>query len=263
MKYSYLFSDMDGTLLDSIGGISAENRKAIERFMQQGGHFTVATGRSETIAKPFFEKLQTNFPAILFNGAAVYDFAAGEFLYKVTLSNEIVREIRDIALSVYPEICFQAFAEGPIQLFNPNGVTDHLAAKENQPMVHSSYSSNAEYIKLLLYGENAKLKKVAAAIEHLAEGNFMPVFSAPFYLEILPANCSKGTAMEWMIRHFKIPAEEIAAIGDYDNDLAMIRQAALGAAPANAQKCVKKAADLIVSDNDSSALADLILNHIL
>lgn len=263
MKYNYLFSDMDGTLLDGSGNISEENKNAIRRFMENGGHFTVATGRSETIARPFLEKLDTNFPAILFNGAAVYDFGSGTFLYKTTLANEIVREIYEIALSVYPEICFQAFAEGPIRLFNRNGVTDHLAAQENQPMIHCDFDPSAECIKLLLYGENAQLKKVAAAIAHLSDGNFVPVFSAPFYLEILPVGCSKGTAMAWMIEHFQIPGESIAAIGDFDNDLAMIRQAALGAAPANAQECVKKAADIIVSDNNSSALADLITNHIL
>ena len=53
------------------------------------------------------------------------------------------------------------------------------------------------------------------------------------------------------------PAKTIA-IGDYDNDVAMIRTAGLGCAVANASAAAKEAADYITVSNDEDAIAVLI-----
>ena len=42
------------------------------------------------------------------------------------------------------------------------------------------------------------------------------------------------------------------------NDLAMIQSADLGAAVANAQPLVREAADIVLCDNNSGAMAELI-----
>ena len=56
--------------------VSDVNQAALRYFMAEGGVFSVATGR----AKPAFEVVARgvpmNGPTILFNGAAIYDFAA-------------------------------------------------------------------------------------------------------------------------------------------------------------------------------------------
>lgn len=85
----YLFSDMDGTLIGSDHAVSAENAAAIRTFVSRGGHFSVATGRSPEIALPFLHGIPLNAPAILYNGAAVYDFEAGAFLHKQLLSETL------------------------------------------------------------------------------------------------------------------------------------------------------------------------------
>ena len=41
-----IVTDVDGTLLREADGLSAENREAIKRFTDKGGHFTVSTGRA-------------------------------------------------------------------------------------------------------------------------------------------------------------------------------------------------------------------------
>ena len=51
----YLYADMDGTLLTDTKDISDENVAAIKRYIDAGGKFAVATGRSELIAKPLLK----------------------------------------------------------------------------------------------------------------------------------------------------------------------------------------------------------------
>ena len=69
-----LFSDLDETLLNHQKEISAENRKALDYFTQEGGMFSIATGRSEVISRKFTQILPINHPAIIYNGCGIYDF---------------------------------------------------------------------------------------------------------------------------------------------------------------------------------------------
>ena len=67
-----LATDMDGTLINSNRKISEANLKAIEYFVNNGGKFTVASGRMVSSVREFIEVLKINCPTILHNGATVY-----------------------------------------------------------------------------------------------------------------------------------------------------------------------------------------------
>lgn len=254
-----LFSDMDGTLLTGDKRISAENMAAIRRYTETGGKFGIATGRSEAIAAPFLKDMPLALPAILYNGAAVYDFKEAKFLYQAELPRELVVRLVKLALEVYPDICAEIYTNGIIQLLNPDGVMDHYIPRENQKFEYKTLENFGFCMKLLFYGENAKLKAVERRLYEATGGEgFQSTFSAPYYLEILPKGVSKGTALEWIFAHCGVNPEETAAIGDFYNDVALIELASLGAAPANAPEDVRACADVVVADNEHSAVADFI-----
>nr|MCR5174475.1 Cof-type HAD-IIB family hydrolase [Oscillospiraceae bacterium] len=87
MRYeeTVLFSDLDGTLFDSRGEISSENRLAIEEYKARGGKFAISTGREPRNAMTYVRENITNAPSVTINGSAVYDFGTGEYLYTVTI----------------------------------------------------------------------------------------------------------------------------------------------------------------------------------
>jgi hydroxymethylpyrimidine pyrophosphatase-like HAD family hydrolase len=58
-------SDLDGTLINSEQGISRQNIDAIASFIEAGGLFAIATGRTELTALPFIEQIHVNCPSIL------------------------------------------------------------------------------------------------------------------------------------------------------------------------------------------------------
>ena len=69
-----LVSDMDGTLINSNKEISKENLDAIKYFVNNGGKFTVATGRMVASVECFLDRLNLDLPAILHNGGKIYDY---------------------------------------------------------------------------------------------------------------------------------------------------------------------------------------------
>ena len=101
-----LASDYDNTLLDTesarrSGGeaprVSERNQAALRYFMEQGGRFAVATGRALAALEHFVDEIPMNAPAIICNGAALYDFSAREYLDYILLNRDLCRRCQEAA----------------------------------------------------------------------------------------------------------------------------------------------------------------------
>lgn len=260
----YLFSDMDGTLLGRDKTIPEANRDAIQAYVAAGGGFAVATGRFPAIAEPYLAGIPVTMPSIVFNGAAVYDFTTRKYLNKWLIPADRMRAIALAALSAYPGICAEVIDERPIQLVNPDcTIMDAYILDEGQPAEQSSLDRCGDCMKLVFYGEHNALALAQEAILQQNTPGIVTFFSAPYYLEVLPATATKGDALRWICTNLGLDLEQTAAIGDYENDVRMLETASFSAAPSSAYKSVKLHADVIVADNDAGAVGDFISRYLL
>ena len=79
------------------------------------------------------------------------------------------------------------------------------------------------------------------------------------FIEVLPPNCNKLSALELLCQHLGIPIEQTLAVGDGDNDIEMIRGAGWGVAMANAGPAVKEAADEVLEfTNEEDGVARML-----
>lgn len=119
-----LATDYDDTLYDSKGTISPENRAAIDRFLAEGGLFSISTGRSyiNFVIQMEREKLPVNAPVILSNGASIYDFAKEESLWLKFLPKRAPVHIAKLC-AAFPELGFEAYHQDEVYAFRPNVIT--------------------------------------------------------------------------------------------------------------------------------------------
>jgi hydroxymethylpyrimidine pyrophosphatase-like HAD family hydrolase len=82
-------------------------------------------------------------------------------------------------------------------------------------------------------------------------------------VEIFDENASKGIAISKLAEHLGISKNEIACIGDGENDLTMFAQSGIKFAMGNAVEALKENADYILPDNNSDGVAFAIENYIL
>ena len=68
--------------------------------------------------------------------------------------------------------------------------------------------------------------------------------------------------MEHLIKELNIKTEETIAIGDYVNDIQMIKNAGLGIAMDNSADYIKQYADYITTDNNLDGVAEAINKYI-
>ena len=94
MNNKILFADLDHTLLCDDKSISEKNRAAIQKMLERGHYFVLATGRPVESGRIVAKDLGLTSPGcymIAFNGAVVYDCAADRVLYKSALQSRLRR----------------------------------------------------------------------------------------------------------------------------------------------------------------------------
>ena len=82
--------------------------------------------------------------------------------------------------------------------------------------------------------------------------------SQPELLEVVDSRVSKGRALRHLAHHFRIDIAHTMAIGDSENDIDMLREAAVGVAVSGADRDVQAVADHIVASNDDDGVAEAL-----
>ncbi len=256
-----LLSDMDGTLLNSRKQINAADRAAVDRFIAMGGRFTVATGRTIQSFEQYRSIIDLREPIIMYNGGAIYDYSGEKLLSSHPLP-DAARDMTAEVLRLMPEVGGEVLtAEGTFVFSNTEyqklhtrlcGITPHYKDITEIP--------GGGWLKVLfaLAPEDVpNLELLVRQLGYEKEADF--VKSSEIFLEMLPKGVSKGSALEEYRRLEGMEDFTFVSIGDFDNDIEMIKAADIGACPANAEETVKNAADIVLGrTNDEGAVAELI-----
>ena len=255
-----LCTDLDGTLLKDDKSISEENLEAIGYFMAEGGYFTFITGRMPYFVKNIYDLLDPNAPFGCTNGGGIYDHKRGEYLWTRELSTEcfdlidvIDREVEDIGIQVntFERIYFS----------KENYTMKLFREATGVPNLVKPYREVTEPIGKIVFGDqsNEKILRVAKLLfDHEKSYKFDFIRSEHALYEILPKGNSKGDVMLRIADILGIKHEKTVAMGDYNNDVSMLKMAGVGVAVSNASEEAKAAADLITVSNEEHAVAKVI-----
>ena len=82
--------------------------------------------------------------------------------------------------------------------------------------------------------------------------------SSSHFYEMLPKGASKGAALMILAEYLGIDKNRTIGIGDNENDLALVQNAGIGVAVANAIPELLNTADFISTDNNANAVATII-----
>lgn len=255
-----LFSDMDGTLLNSKKQITDRDKAAIRKFMELGGKFTIATGRTIQTFEQYTGLLDLKMPVIMYNGAAIHDYTSGETLYTHSLPETAKHAALEI-MEMMPDIGGEVLKTDGTYVFSN---TEYQQLHTKLCNIEPHYEELPEivdggWLKVLFSLAPEDIPFLEILIKQRGfDKDFDFVRSSEIFLEMLPKGVSKGSALK---QYRSLPGMEnmtFVAIGDFDNDIEMICEADLGACPANAEESVREKADLVLKNSsDEGAVAEL------
>jgi len=263
--------DFDNTITNTHGipvpdpYISEENAAAIRAFMENGGIFALATGRSLPDARPAALAVPSNAPTVIYNGAAIYDYTRGEYVDARYLTDSVprIREYIASVLEQFPKLGAEFYHED--DFIHACAVNDHVLYHRrlsDAPMleVASPAEVPGPIAKILLEGEAEVVKAAESFIlsQSWAEEVEL-VFSFDTLLEVTARGCSKADAVSRLAQMFSIHPSRICCAGDHLNDLPMLRMAAVAFAPENAREEVKSLPGIrIIATPDNGSIRHLV-----
>jgi Cof subfamily protein (haloacid dehalogenase superfamily) len=249
---------MDGTLLRNDKTISARTVRAVQRFEEAGGRFTIATGRGVAAMERYIRQLQTRTPLLLLNGCLGYDPVTGADIFRHELARPVLEAVWPILLGHKLDLVVHGPRSGMILGMNEtiaeHLVHDGITVVEVPGMTPANLSS---VVKILTIGDPPTLDHAEAALInagiplHLVRSNAQ-------YLEVLPAAGGKGRGLTTLLGHLNIPVAESLAVGDYLNDLEIVQTAGLGVAMANAHPRLKAVAGWETLSNMEDGVAAML-----
>lgn len=262
-------SDFDNTILYTAGAmknggtcpeLNPRNAEALHYFMAEGGHFGVATGRATAAFARYAPLVPANVPAVVYNGAGIYDYRKKEYVETLFLEESARPHIQEI-VDANPAVSLEMFHAGELlQVYREsrwNKKHTELTGMGYEVVEDLSPESvEMPLSKALFLGETEDLLKAAAFIDaQLWRSQYELVLSSEYLLELTAKGATKGD----MARRMKerLGCKMLVCAGDHMNDLSMLRAADKAFCPSNAVDAVKAEA-YVVGHCQDGAIADMI-----
>ena len=260
-----LACDIDGTLMDN-DSINPKNLEKIEYFMSQGGRFSLSTGRALIAAREVAKLLKNVSPSVVTNGTVVYDFKEGKTILEKNISKEDYR-IVELVYNNFGKIGIEIHCGDKAFTVRRTSETDihqrceHIEAPEITLKEVSKYNWNKANFFLDTIEEREELKNFLA--KEKVNSKFVDTCAVledkmRYYYEMLPFGVSKASALKELCSLMGIKEGGIFAIGDYYNDLEMLKMADIAAVPNTSPEEIREAAEYITVSCDEGAVADFI-----
>ncbi|MDU8924960.1 Cof-type HAD-IIB family hydrolase [Pasteurellaceae bacterium LIM206] len=256
--YQAIFSDIDGTLLDSRHQISPRTERAVKKVIARGIPFIPVSARPPYAITPYTRQLKTQQAIICYSGALILDHQLNPLysvvieLADVQLLEQILANFQHLSINYYAGLDWYS-----------NDLANYWTRQEAEITHLSAQIKPAilpEIHKLLIMGEAVEIKTLEQKLKNSAP-HLSIHRSKPEYLEIMNKAATKAKAIQFMEHHLQVRAEQVIAFGDNFNDLDMLQYAGLSVAMGNAPDEIKQCAKKVTADNDHDGIA-LILERI-
>ncbi len=268
--------DLDGTTINNNREISRRNREAMTKAAEQGVNIVIATGRPlDALPKDVFEIEAIRY-ALTSNGASITDIRENTTFYENCIPREAVHAAVDL-LRQYDYV-LETFVGGTAYIeewYYRQVEETRECFRDVEYILKTRNPVNDLYAFMLEH--DTRLENINVNFENLDEKPAMyekllklpqATITSSFdhNLEIGGATTSKAQALRQMGSLLGISRDEMMAVGDSPNDMAMLREAGTAVAVGNAKDEVKAIADYIAPSNHEDGVADaiekLVLNQI-
>lgn len=249
-----VFTDIDGTLIDSHKRLPGDSGTIIRRIYESGVPFCPVSARSPRGIDPIWRQLGFHGPLAAFSGGYVLDEQGSE-LYSCTIplaeAIEIKRflnvELSDVVVNAFAYDTWTTDDETSPRVQNEERVVElkatqctNLATTFDERGIH----------KFLVMGAPDNLTAAEQQIRARYAGLSIARSNANL-LEIMNAGATKEHAIDVLCAHFGMDRGEAVAFGDGWNDIPMLRAVPQSYAVANASDEVKRAAAHVCAETNA------------
>ena len=264
--------DLDGTVLRPDTTLSGRTIGTLNACRERGVQLVICTGRSVGATEAFRVPLGAEGPMVYFNGAEVVDMPGMRVLETRLLEAEAVEFCVDMAKAM--DAHYQIFLPAGAADTGTGGTVPEILMIERDGPEAEMYRRRTGLvpvigdikkairapgvkgcIKGMFIAEKAAQDTIRRELARHFSGRLYVAGTHATFLEVMAAGVSKGRGLETVMKHRRLAADEVLALGDEENDLPMFAAAGFSAAPANAGEKIRSAANLVFGSNAEDGAA--------
>lgn len=256
-------TDIDGTLLDTNHQISAENKRVIAKAYQKGITIALVSGRKASSLKILQKELGIHGPLGCYSGALVVDEEKILASHPISwdAAEQVLAFVADKGLEsfIYTDRRWYVHKENPWMAFETSvSKTEGRVVPFDELPDHCASNGELPYKILCMHEEPEVVRTVEILLKEKFSSLFNIYLSGPRYLEISAKDVDKGHALEAICEAYGYSTSQAMAIGDYFNDLGMLKAAGYSVAMGNAPAEIKRHAHAVTASNSEDGLAKAI-----
>lgn len=256
-----LLSDLDGTLLTNDKKISPKVQEAIDLWQAKGNLFVIATGRLISSAQYFADKSGAGELVVACSGAAIYK--RGDMVFEKTVPLHLVERLWKILKDT--GVYAQVYSDRSLVYNLEGGLLPGYKQHKNYgnryrlPLIfmedydRKHIPGSVHKLSFVCHNEK-KAQDIIASLGDLSEVNVFR--SLPHLYDIISREADKGLAGHWLREILQ--ADKFFAIGDNENDIAMLEEADFSAVMNGSPNHVLGKADMKVASNEEDGVAEFI-----
>ena len=239
--------DYDRTLTAHDSTIPERNLQAIRYFMENGGAFTVNTGRSMPMIHAFKDKVPVNAPLLIYNGGAVYDTVQEKLIFVQEIQMDLWKTVHEL-LELFPDLTVEVQALDKHYNFLPNPAWDAFSGNNCAYGMAEDGQDLGPFLKFTLYGEiseitvdhlfhateeeTRRMDEAERMINELYKGKVTVTRAAPRIVDVQASGVSKAVSARWLQK--QMGRSILVCVGDAENDISMLDGADYAYVPADA-----------------------------
>jgi hypothetical protein len=258
-------SDVDGTLLDPMEGVTARTAAAVARTQAAGTPFVLVSGRPPRWIPRVAEAAGVSGYAVCANGAVLYDIGTDEVLGSHTMSAELLGDLTHALYAAMPEcrVATERIGRSALGLdgheFATEAGYEHPWPGDNIYEAPRAEVLGHPAVKLLVrHTGMTSAELLDAAVAVLGDVVDITYSSSIGMIEMSIGGITKGSGLAEVAELLGVSAADVVAFGDMPNDVPMLRWAGHGVAMANGHPEVLEVADEITAANSADGVAQVL-----
>ena len=254
-----VFVDLDGTMIGSDGQVAPAIFEVVDRLREHGVRFAVCTGRPGLgIAQRIARRIGPANPHIFQSGAQIA-YPDGETLLASALKEDgalaLVRHAREqnLVLELYtPQHVYverkTPMSEAHARMIGVNVLVRDLGdVVANEPVLRAQWVVAEADEGIAMAGPHPGM--------HLSRAT-SPAQPGTLFISLTRAGVSKGSAVEQLAQHLKVPLAHAMGIGDSAGDLPMLERVGFPVVMGNGESDLKARFGQVVGDVDALGVID-------
>lgn len=262
---SLVIADVDGTLVTKEKILTQRAIDSIHKMEGFGVRFAITSGRPPMGMAMLIDPLKISQPVAAFNGGVLIKSDLKTVVRENFLPLEVVKKTLKLILDHKLDAWIYTDKDWFVRDVNAPHVAREQWTVKFPPKVTNDINSLTERIAKIV-GCSDDLDLVARCEKDVRDAcgdQASAARSQPYYLDVTSPKANKGEVVLAFMEILKIPASEIATVGDMPNDVNMFKRSGVSIAMGQASPEVQQAATYVTTSCEDEGFANAMEKFII